>query len=284
MITIDRVYYSNDDTKINAVISIEDVNSESFSDISDVVLYKNIAGTEREFSCDYTIDYSEKSYDNKIVFTNSNYQLQDSDGQNIKIVVSGGPYLGIGTNSLTTQRDFIFDVYSTSPLYTYVLLDDGNTVNQLDSGKSYFVSTGTNGDVTSFIELNGGVFGIETTTSAIMSINLSSIVAVIPGYDFNEYGISALKILFNGGSDKSYFINESEFYEYKLKMFNQTIDKNDTLKMTKKLTLFTFLESMIKQSLNSRSYINAGNAYSELVKLSLLGYTDVLKNNYSYKY
>ena len=67
-------------------------------------------------------------------------------------------------------------------------------------------------------------------------------------------------------------------------MFNQTIDKNDTLKMTKKLTLFTFLESMIKQSLNSRSYINAGNAYSELVKLSLLGYTDVLKNNYSYKY
>ena len=285
MITIDRVYYSQDETKINAVLSMDKENGDSFSDITDVVLYKNIGGVEREFTCDYTIDYSESSYDEKIIFTsNIGHQLSNSDGQNIKVIVSGGHDLSIGTYGITIQKDYIFDIYSTSVLYTYVLLDDGNTITQLDAGYSYLVSIGSNGLITSTTQLTGGIFGAETSNSAILSVDLSTAKSVIDGYDFNEYGISAIKVTFQGGSDKVYFINENEFYEYKLKMFNQTIDKNDTLKMTKKLTLFTFLESMIRQSLSSRSYINAGNAYSELVKLSLLGYTDVLKNNYSYKY
>ena len=124
--------------------------------------------------------------------------------------------------------------------------------------------------------------GVSDIISIDISGDLTKNASVTP--DFYTTGITTINIeyLSTTGSLSTY--DSTEFYAHKLNMISTDCDISNIQKLSKKLTTYAFVEQMFISALEQGYMDDAKAFYSELVKLSSFGYSDVMQNNPNCEY
>ena len=124
--------------------------------------------------------------------------------------------------------------------------------------------------------------GVSDILSIDILGDLTKNASITP--DFYTTGITTINIeyLSTTGSLSTY--DNTEFYAHKLNMISTDCDTSNIQKLSKKLTTYAFIEQMFISALE-QGYMNDAKAfYSELLKLSSFGYSDVMQNNPNCEY
>jgi len=285
MIKINKAYYSSDSNYLMVDILNTDMSINSYESISSIYASKFINGIEYKYDITTNKDYINSVYAPKINL-GAGYTIVDSTNEFIIFNLSSAndSRVTINTSSLSSSKSYIFKIVSSSVLYDNCILDiDTETImKDMHAGNTYALTYSIEDDSWGFSIIDDIINLSDTLeTTLTLSVNISSdlVKQNIDNPDFNTYGIAKVSLVYIDGQSHSYTYSIDEFYSHKVKMLNIDSSMNNYEKLSKKLNTYIFLEQMFINAL-SNEYINDANSYySEMVKLSQFGYSDMIQNN-----
>ena len=183
-------------------------------------------------------------------------------------------------NMITIDKAF----YSNDKTILNVIIRTDSPSSEPLSAIARLYITKEGSDIGQYYDYNKtlALSGVSDILSIDILKDLTKNASITP--DFYTTGITTVNIeyLSTTGSFSTY--DNTEFYSHKLNMISVNCDISNIQKMSKKLTTYAFVEQMFISALDQGYIEDAKLFYSELVKLSSFGYSDVMQNNPNCEY